>query len=85
MFLQNYHLLPLSTANSVSWMKLGLVVGGILALFVFASVFIPWLLAFRREMRYINMEIQRNHGRERERWIRRKKRLWLSLFPFVRY
>ena len=57
----------------------------VLAVALFLSVFIPWLRDFRHEMRYINMEIQRNEGRERERWVRRKKRLWLSILPFFRY
>ena len=57
----------------------------VLAVVVFLAVFLPWLRDFRHEMRYINMEIQRNRGRERERWIKRKRRLWLSILPFVKY
>ena len=57
----------------------------VLAVVVFLAVFLPWLRDFRHEMRYINMEIQRNRGREREHWIKRKRRLWLSILPFVKY
>ena len=57
----------------------------VLALVVFLAVFLPWLRDFRHEMRYINMEIRRNRGREREHWIKRKRRLWLSILPFVKY
>ena len=57
----------------------------VLAVVIFLAVFLPWLRDFRHEMRYINMEIQRNRGREREHWIKRKRRLWLSLLPFVKY
>ena len=41
--------------------------------------------AFMRELRYLNQEIARTTGRERQHYIRRKKRLFLSLIPFVRY
>ena len=57
----------------------------VLAVVVFLAVFLPWLRDFRHEMRYINMEIQRNRGRERDHWIKRKRRLWLSILPFVKY
>ena len=46
---------------------------------------IPWIQWFRRELKYINSEINRNEGREKERWKRRKKRLLLSIIPFVPY
>ena len=38
--------------------------------------------SFSEELRYINMEIHRTTGAERESWIRRKKRLWRSQLPF---
>ena len=41
--------------------------------------------AFMRELRYLNQEIARTIGREQQHYIRRKKRLFLSLIPFVRY
>lgn len=66
---------------------LSLIVGIVivLAVVLFLAVFLPWLRDFRHEMRYINMEIQRNRGREREHWVKRKRRLWLSILPFVKY
>ena len=57
------------------------VVGGFLLWLYFA----PWITAFMRELKYVNDEIGRNTGRERQRWIRRRRRLWLSLIPFVKY
>lgn len=45
----------------------------------------PWIRWFRQELKYINSEIGRNEGREKERWKRRKKRLLLSIIPFVKY
>lgn len=40
---------------------------------------------FSRKLRYLNSEIRRTDGAEREYWIRRRRRLWLSLIPFVKY
>ena len=45
----------------------------------------PWLNWFYRELRYLNGEIKRNEGREKKRWIKRRRRLWLSIIPFVKY
>ncbi|MBR3778986.1 MAG: hypothetical protein IKL13_04625 [Clostridia bacterium] len=44
-----------------------------------------WLNWFYRELRYLNSEIKRNEGREKKRWIKRRRRLWLSIIPFVKY
>jgi len=40
---------------------------------------------FKSELRYLNTEIHRTEGRERKHYIRRRRRLWLSLLPFVKY
>lgn len=40
---------------------------------------------FFLELRYINCELHRATDSERSYWLRRRKRLWLSLIPFVRY
>ena len=39
---------------------------------------------FRHELDYLNREIGRTEGAEREHWKREKRRLWLSLLPFYR-
>ncbi len=44
-----------------------------------------WLQGFMMELRYVNREIARTTGAEQQHWIKRKKRLLLSLIPFVRY
>jgi len=41
--------------------------------------------SFTRELRRLNNEIGRTYGTERKRWLRRRRRLWMSLLPFVRY
>ena len=40
---------------------------------------------FSQELKYINCEINRTSGGERRYWKRQKRRLWLSLIPFVKY
>ncbi len=40
---------------------------------------------FSRELKYLNNEIGRTTGAERRHWIRQRRRLWLSLIPFVKY
>ena len=39
---------------------------------------------FSRDLDYLNREIARTEGAEREYWKREKRRLWLSLLPFFR-
>ena len=47
--------------------------------------FVPMIKDFRDELEYIESEIRRTDGRERAHWEKKKKKLWLSLLPFVRY
>lgn len=47
--------------------------------------FVFWLNNFSQELRCIKTEIRRSHGGEKKYWIRRKRRLWLSILPFVKY
>ena len=44
-----------------------------------------YLTAFSKELRYVNGEIARTEGAQRRYWLHRRRRLWLSLIPFVRY
>ncbi len=39
---------------------------------------------FSHKLKYLNCEIGRTEGAEREHWKREKRRLWLSLLPFYR-
>lgn len=74
--------LKIVTGGVMDYVIIGALVAAVV---LFFALFVPWLRDFRRELRYINMEIERNEGRERERWIRRKRRLKLSIIPFIRY
>ncbi len=61
---------------------------GILALILLVAMMIrlaQFFSDFSHELRYINNEIGRTEGAERKHWIRRKRRLWLSLIPFIKY
>lgn len=40
---------------------------------------------FSQELKYRNNEIARTTGAERKHYIRQRRRLWLSLIPFVKY
>ena len=47
--------------------------------------FAMWFQWFQKELRYVNKEIARTLGKEQQHWRKRKKRLLLSLIPFVGY
>ena len=53
------------------------------ALLIMKIVYSLW--SFRDHLSHINNEILRTRGREQAYWKRQKKRLWLSLLPFVQY
>jgi hypothetical protein len=60
----------------------------ILALVLFLCVLVvivQYINDFTRELKYLNMEISRSRGAEREHWLRRRRKLWLSIIPFVKY
>ena len=52
---------------------------------MFLARFVNWLLTFRRELKLLRSEIGRTKGREQKYWIKRRRKLWFSLLPFVRY
>ena len=64
-----------------------LLVGTIAAFFLIVLLFglAQLINDFSRELRYLNNEIGRTTGAERKHWIRQRRRLWLSLIPFVKY
>ena len=68
--------------SSLLWIILAVVI-------VLHIILIPGLIYFlndfSQELRYINNEIGRSTGKEKEHWLRRRRRLWLSILPFFRY
>ena len=46
---------------------------------------IIFFVDFSRQLKSINFEIKRTSGSVRRYWIKKKRRLWLSLIPFIKY
>ena len=64
-----------------------LLVGIVAIFFLILLMFglVTFINDFSSELRYLNNEIGRTTGAERRYWIRQRRRLWLSLIPFVKY
>ena len=76
-------LLNFESSDTLFW-----ILTGILIVFIFIVVlvyFIQWLDFFTQELKHLNNEIGRTTGREQKHWKKRKKRLLLSIIPFIRY
>ena len=65
------------------WLLLGVIAA--VVLMGMLAAFVVRLNEFSRELKLLNTEIGRTEGAERRRWLRRRKRLWLSLIPFIKY
>ncbi len=62
------------------------VVGGCLLLVVLGVAFAVWLNKFTRELKRVNLRIRQSESeRERQHYLRRRRELYLSIIPFVRY
>lgn len=69
--------------DTTTWILIALsvlILGSLLVYSITQSI-----IKFTRELHYLNSEIHRTFGAERIYWIRQRRRLWLSLIPFVRY
>lgn len=75
--------MPINETDTVLY----LLIGVIAAFFLIAILIglVQFFNSFSQELRYLNIEIGRTSGTERRHWIRRKRRLWLSLIPFIKY
>ena len=63
-----------------------LFLGGTIVLFVGVVWFSSFLNKFQRELRHLNSRIEQSiNERERMHYVRRRRRLWLSILPFVKY
>lgn len=62
-------------------------IGIVVAFFLFLLLFglVSFYNDFSHELKYTNYEIKRTDDSERRYWIRKRRRLWLSLIPFVKY
>lgn len=52
---------------------------------MFLASFVNWILKFQRELKLLKSEIGRTKGREQKYWIKKRRKLWFSILPFVRY
>lgn len=63
-----------------------LFLAGFIVLFIWIIWFASFLNKFQRELKHLNSRIEQSiNERERLHYIRRRRRLWLSLIPFVKY
>ncbi|MBQ2388522.1 MAG: hypothetical protein II305_00490 [Clostridia bacterium] len=73
----------MNNANSIVIFAIAAVV--LLILFVILIGLIQFYNEFITELQYLSSEIERTDGEERAYWISQRRRLWLSLLPFVKY
>lgn len=57
----------------------------VVVLFLLLLALTVFIHNFSKELHYLNMEIERTQGEERGYYLHQRRRLWLSLIPFVRY
>lgn len=68
--------------SSFDWFYILLAV---ILLLIILGVVADFVHHFTKELRFLNMEIRRTHGKERKVWEKRRRRLWRSLIPFFKY
>lgn len=73
----------MNSANPIVIFAIAAVV--LLLLFDILIGFIQFSNEFITELQYLSSEIERTDGEERAYWISQRRRLWLSLLPFVKY
>ena len=70
-------------SDTFFWLFVGLFGLCFAALLIYAIAL--WYRNFTKELQFLNTEINRTRGREQHYWKSRKRRLFLSILPFVRY
>ena len=75
--------MPEANSDIVLYCIFGITAFVILVLMVIRLA--AFLNDFSHELQFIDREIKRTTGKERQYWLRAKRRLWLSLIPFVKY
>ena len=75
--------MPENNPDTGLYWLVGIVAAFFLILLLFGLM--SFINDFSSELKYINCEIHRTTGSERRYWIRKRRRLWLSLIPFVKY
>lgn len=67
----------------IVWILGGCIVLVLLLWMIVSAV--SFMTAFTKELDYIKEEIKRTEGAEQRYWRKRKRKLWRSLLPFVKY
>lgn len=75
--------MPKNNPDIELYWLIGIIAAFFLFLLVIGLVF--FFNDFLQELKYINCEIRRTDGSERRYWISKRRKLWLSLIPFVKY
>lgn len=75
--------MPKTNPDMVLYWLFALLVVFILTLLIIR--FAMFLNDFSMELRNLSNEIALTSGAERRYWIKQRRRLWLSLIPFVKY
>ena len=75
--------MPVNKTDIMVWCLFGVIATIFLILALIRIV--DFSKEFSATLYYLNMEIKRTNGADRKHWLRQRRRLWLSLIPFVRY
>ena len=71
--------------NDQTFIVIAVIGGGALVVVLFVALGV-WLPKFQRELRKVNRYIKEARSeRERQHYLKRRRRLWMSLIPFVKY
>ena len=63
-----------------------MIIGGAVLLVVLGVSVAVWFGKFRRELRHLNLRISQSISeREKQHYLRRRRNLWWSIIPFVKY
>ena len=63
-----------------------MIIGGAVLLVVLGVSVAVWFGKFRRELRHLNLRIAQSISeREKQHYLRRRRNLWWSIIPFVKY
>lgn len=76
-------IIQLSATDPGFGLMIGLIAVIVLLILLFSLA--RFATDFSAELRLLNIEINRSEGVEREHYLRLRRKLWLSLIPFVRY
>lgn len=75
--------MPVNKTDIMVWCLFGVIATIFLILALIRLV--DFSKEFSATLYYLNMEIKSTNDADRKHWLRQRRRLWLSLLPFVKY